>query len=333
MPFQEDHSHSEWVAELKFICAASTKTSSTSSASSPPWIFLQASLPMETQPIAVAHRTTDTSCAKNRIRLNPLLPVTSSIHNEYTQRYPTSPSSLSAQVPMVRDLPHLLLHHLSSTCQTCGSKGHETEVKEAREGGGVGQNVPLEVVMFMSSWIAAIQRRKTVDAPTITSLLAALSQLSEALSGLERILTTPIPFSYNAHVWEVTWVCCSVFPFQLYGSGFGWVTVPATMVSAPNLTPFSLKIYLGGGVLILQLTAYIVVGFAAIGEEIENPFGYDKNDLDLDFFVSNIIAQEMQAIISRPFAGPESWVFIWGMPTSEQAGLGRMSCSIRVWTR
>jgi putative membrane protein len=51
------------------------------------------------------------------------------------------------------------------------------------------------------------------------------------LVGLERILTTPIPWSYSAHIWEVTYVYCLTLPFQLYGSGFGWVTVPATVVS------------------------------------------------------------------------------------------------------
>lgn len=58
-----------------------------------------------------------------------------------------------------------------------------------------------------------------------------------------------------------------------------------------------------------QITAYIVVGFAAIGAEIENPFGYDRNDLNLDHYTSGIIARELDAIIARPFAAPEEWVF------------------------
>ncbi|KAL7424403.1 hypothetical protein Q5752_000085 [Cryptotrichosporon argae] len=151
--------------------------------------------------------------------------------------------------------------------------------------GSAGHNVPLEIAMFMSSWVAAMQRRKTVDVPTINMLLTALTQLMDALTSLERILTTPIPWSYNAHIWEVTWVYCLALPFQLYASGFGWVTIPAVMI-----------------------TTYIVVGFAEIGSEIENPFGYDRNDLNLDLFVQQV-RDELARITARPFSEPAEWVF------------------------
>lgn len=36
---------------------------------------------------------------------------------------------------------------------------------------------------------------------------------------------------------------------------------------------------------------------------------YDPNDLALDTFTKNIIAQELSAIIARPFAEPETWLF------------------------
>lgn len=52
-----------------------------------------------------------------------------------------------------------------------------------------------------------------------------LQQLNDALASLERILTTPIPFSYAAHIWEVTWIYVLILPFQLYNAGFGWITV------------------------------------------------------------------------------------------------------------
>lgn len=83
-------------------------------------------------------------------------------------------------------------------------KARKERIKADRQGGGVGANVPLEVTMFMSSWLAAMQRRKTIDVPTTNSLLLSLQQMGEALSALERILTTPIPWSYNAHIWAVS---------------------------------------------------------------------------------------------------------------------------------
>ena len=133
-----------------------------------------------------------------------------------------------------------------------GRKARKERIKADRQGGGVGANVPLEVTMFMSSWLSAMQRRKTIDVPTTNSLLLCLQQMGEALSALERILTTPIPWSYNAHIWavspsylmirksvakttQVTLVYCLLLPFQLYGSGFGWLTIPAVIVSSLDL--------------------------------------------------------------------------------------------------
>jgi putative membrane protein len=128
-----------------------------------------------------------------------------------------------------------------------GRKARKERIKADRQGGGVGANVPLEITMFMSSWLAALQRRKTIDVPTTNALLLAVQQMGEALSALERILTTPIPWSYNAHIWavgpahglnntrlltiQVTLIYCLLLPFQLYGSQFGWLTIPATVVS------------------------------------------------------------------------------------------------------
>ena len=40
------------------------------------------------------------------------------------------------------------------------------------------------------------------------ALLMQLNSLVDALTGLERILTTPIPFSYSFHLWTVTILYC-----------------------------------------------------------------------------------------------------------------------------
>lgn len=92
-----------------------------------------------------------------------------------------------------------------------GRKARKDRIKADRQGGGVGANVPLEVTMFMSSWLAAVQRRKTIDVPTTNALLLSLQQMGEALSALERILTTPIPWSYNAHIWAVSGLLLRIY--------------------------------------------------------------------------------------------------------------------------
>lgn len=139
--------------------------------------------------------------------------------------------------------------------------------------------------MFMSSWVNTMQHRKTIDVPTINVLLAAIASMNDSLVNLERILTTPIPWSYNAHIWQVSWIYCMALPFQLV-SGFGWITVPAVLI-----------------------TAYIVMGYASIAGEIENPFGYDPNDLNLGYFCQEVIAKELDATTARPFPDPAQWIF------------------------
>lgn len=96
---------------------------------------------------------------------------------------------------------------------------------------GEDKDVPLNIVTFMSAWVSKMQTRKTADVPTINNLLLPISQMNEALAALERILTTPIPWSYNAHIYEMSWIYCLALPFQLWHSKLGWVTVPATVVS------------------------------------------------------------------------------------------------------
>ncbi|KAF8064457.1 Bestrophin, RFP-TM, chloride channel-domain-containing protein [Lyophyllum atratum] len=149
----------------------------------------------------------------------------------------------------------------------------------------VTHNLPLEISLYLSSYIAALQNRKQADAQTINALLQSLNLLVDALAGLERILTNPIPFSYSIHLWVVTDIYCFILPLQIWDS-LRWLTIPGTVI-----------------------LSFMFFGFLVAGEEIENPFEYDKNDLNLDHFTHNIIRKELQAITSAPAPDPANWVF------------------------
>ncbi|KAJ7062112.1 Bestrophin, RFP-TM, chloride channel-domain-containing protein [Mycena amicta] len=146
-------------------------------------------------------------------------------------------------------------------------------------------NLPLEISFYLSSYIAALQSRKQIDVPTTNTLLASLNQLVDALTGLERISTTPVPYSYSVHLWVVVTLYCLALPSQIVAT-MRWLTIPATII-----------------------LAFIFFGFLVAGEEIENPFGYDKNHLHLDHFTQNIIRSELRALTSAPAPDPERWVF------------------------
>ncbi|RXW20404.1 hypothetical protein EST38_g5459 [Candolleomyces aberdarensis] len=171
------------------------------------------------------------------------------------------------------------------------NRGHEVKGKRAARirmkllQKTVSHNLPLELTLYMSSYIASLQQRKLTDVPTTNALFAALAQLGDSLSGLERILTTPVPFSYSIHLWAVTIIYCLALPLQIW-EPLQWVTIPATVI-----------------------VSFIFFGFLVAGEEIENPFGYDKNDLNLDHFTSKIIRNELKAITSTPPPDPAKWAF------------------------
>jgi len=149
----------------------------------------------------------------------------------------------------------------------------------------VSHNIPLEISLYLSSYVSALQYRKAIDAPTTTALMNALLSLTDSLTGLERILTTPIPFSYSIHLWVVTVFYCLALPFQIWKT-MGWITIPGTTV-----------------------VAFVFFGFLVAGEEIENPFGYDKNDLNMDYFTHVIIRNELHAVTATPAPDPTIWAF------------------------
>ncbi|OAX33640.1 UPF0187-domain-containing protein [Rhizopogon vinicolor AM-OR11-026] len=141
-------------------------------------------------------------------------------------------------------------------------------------------NVPLEISLYLASYISALQVRGVLNDPTLNMLYATLNQLVDALNELERVITTPIPVSYSLHLWMVTTVYCGTLPFQLW-SIFQWFTVPASVIAS-----------------------FVFFGFIVAGEEIES---YDKNDLNMGSFVDNIIRNELHAITAMPAPDPEKW--------------------------
>ncbi|KAI9511961.1 Bestrophin, RFP-TM, chloride channel-domain-containing protein [Russula earlei] len=178
----------------------------------------------------------------------------------------------------------LMVHYLRGHGKKVGGKKEALKQAQLRHHAAT-HNIPLEISLYLSSYIATLQNRKALDPPTTNGLLTALNQLVDALTGLERILTTPIPYSYSIHLWTVTTIYCFFLPFQLW-STLKYITIPGTIVAS-----------------------FIFFGFLVAGEEIENPFGYDKNDLDLDHFTNGIVRKELAAISAIPTPNPKDWVF------------------------
>ncbi|KAF2119610.1 Bestrophin, RFP-TM, chloride channel-domain-containing protein [Lophiotrema nucula] len=137
-------------------------------------------------------------------------------------------------------------------------------------------NLPLEILNHLSAYIKTIFDNGTLKVSIYqTQALNGVTTLNDVLTGTDRILNTPLPIAYSIAIGQITWVYILLLPFQLFKS-LGWVTIPASMFAA-----------------------YIILGIALIGREIENPFGDDVNDLPLDEFCQQI-RKDIDTIIARP---------------------------------
>jgi hypothetical protein len=75
------------------------------------------------------------------------------------------------------------------------------------------------------------------------TLLFSLNQLVDSLTGLERIRTTPIPFSYSIHLWVVTVIYCFALVSPMSGNlttGETQAYVSPTFLCTYHLTSYSI---------------------------------------------------------------------------------------------
>lgn len=99
-----------------------------------------------------------------------------------------------------------------------------------------------------------------------------LSSLTAAAASCERIRNTPIPFSYTLLLHRTAYMYCFLLPFGLVDTtGF--------------MTPF-----------VVAIVAYTFFGLDALGDEIEEPFGLETNDLPLDTLCRAIEIQVREAL-------------------------------------
>lgn len=118
-------------------------------------------------------------------------------------------------------------------------------------------NPPLMLLQHIGQHIQEAARQRWVDPLHVPLLEESLVHLTDIQGGCERIKSTPIPFSYTILIHRIVAVYCFGLPFGLvHDVGF--------------YTP-----------IVVLFVSYAFFGLDAIGDEIEEPFGEDINDLPL----------------------------------------------------
>ncbi|MEO0733470.1 MAG: bestrophin family protein [Bacteroidota bacterium] len=116
-------------------------------------------------------------------------------------------------------------------------------------------HIPNFIALRIFQRMAAAHRDGTINEGDYINIKAQHQALLDILGACERIKKTPIPFSYNVYLKLFITAYGILLPCGLADT-FGWTAVPVTM-----------------------LVFFALLGIELMGEEIEDPFGLDCNDL------------------------------------------------------
>ncbi|MEQ9371446.1 bestrophin family protein [Coleofasciculus sp. F4-SAH-05] len=117
---------------------------------------------------------------------------------------------------------------------------------------------PLEIAFWIGDYLQKQHERDYLNTYQLTAMVKLLDTLVDLLGMCERILKTPIPLAYSIHLKQLLLIYCLSLPFPMVNE-LNWLT----------------------GV-VVGVISFAVFGIEEIGIEIENPFGYDTNDLPLE---------------------------------------------------
>lgn len=151
---------------------------------------------------------------------------------------------------------HALRHQLRDTSSADDIKPLLQDEEWRRAGAS---SNPADFLMLqMGHDLAASLKQGRIESCVAVSLDTTISAMVGAAASCERIKNTPIPFSYSLLLHRTAYLYCFLLPFGLVDTvGF--------------MTPF-----------VVAIVAYTFFGLDALGDEIEEPFGEDANDLPLN---------------------------------------------------
>jgi putative membrane protein len=127
-----------------------------------------------------------------------------------------------------------------------------------------GPNPTDSVLAAMTHDLAAAMRAGRLTDIQFSILESRIEALSAVHTACERIANTPLPFAYTLLVYRTAWLYCLLLPVGLTGS-MGW-----------------------GTPVVVALVGYTFFGLDALGDELEEPFGTEPNDLPLDAMVRTV---------------------------------------------
>ncbi|KAI9010784.1 Bestrophin, RFP-TM, chloride channel-domain-containing protein [Hyaloraphidium curvatum] len=145
-------------------------------------------------------------------------------------------------------------------------------------------SVPSQMITLLYSYCEYIGAGKSAP--------GMLVDLANTQVSLERILSTPMPPIYSIHLKQSLLVYFLILPFQFLN--WGWWNI-----------------------LLMFISSFIIWGFESMGLELENPFGFDDNDLPLTQLVTTV-RREIDFFVEHPVAPARVWSAVVQPATVEE---------------
>ena len=130
-----------------------------------------------------------------------------------------------------------------------------------------GLGLPLQLSVLLESYITRAYNRGWVNAPLSSQMTVQVNNLVDAYGKMETIRTTPLPIAHLIHASQVLLLYVCVLPFAMVDS-YGWYSIP-----------------------VIAIVAFTLYGIEGIGVQLEDPFGYDRNDIKMDGIVEDARAE------------------------------------------
>ncbi len=117
---------------------------------------------------------------------------------------------------------------------------------------------PAALARALYEQVAQWKKQRLIDGDELRVIDRDLAILMDVCGACERILRTPIAKSYRVFARQCVWMFLLTFPWGIIAEFDLW-TIPLTAIMA-----------------------YFMLGLEIVAEHVEEPFGHDEDDLDLE---------------------------------------------------
>ena len=133
-------------------------------------------------------------------------------------------------------------------------------------------NLPDNVLQQVGARFSVLAEQGMISEWRYTQWEARLVSLSQVQASCERIKSTPLPFPYTLLLHRTIYLFCILLPFAM-AEPLGWLTPVFTAI-----------------------VSYTFFGLDEIGDDLEDPFGFDENDLPCNVLLRTLEREVLAAL-------------------------------------